>query len=373
VAEGYEVGMPPAATSFTWSTDNGYLPDYARVPLWAQPPAAQITPTPTVTRLASGTTDYIDLLSPLAYPDGGVAVFPTITRYQYRMSATTAKDIDKATWYDLVDANTVKNIRLGRITSLDRAKTYYFQTRAVNSEGASVPSATRTAFPSPVFQNVQQPQGLITTIPPLGSPTKSYTGKVTATGVNPTNPYSISSGSLPNGIQLNAASGQIYGTPTLAGSYDFQITAAGPGGSIESEPQNVLVSAAGPWLKKAPVDKAITEATVTISGTVATATIKAVAHGITYYNQPIVISGITGDFDFLNGTFSVITRTTDTVSFIVNSDIQWPTDTVTGTLRYEYMPTIVKVRQADKWLQAYIRVYDTSYTATDGTHWRPTF
>jgi hypothetical protein len=373
---GVEYGMPPAETAITYSTANGSLTDYARVPLWTSNPPPSTPPTPTVTRMSNGATDYLDLLSPLAVRDGGSAAFPAITKYQYRMSITTAADITKATWYDLVDVNVPKNIRLGRITNLDPTKTYYFQTRAVNSEGTSIPSSTRTAYPAPILQNVQRPSGLITTIPPLAYPGLAYVGKVSATGVNSkTPPYSVSSGSLPPGITLNTSSGDITGVPTLPGLYEFQLTATGPGGSIESDPQRIIVAAAGPWVKVTDVTKTITEAAVSVVENVATATVKAVGHGITYYNQPITISGVDtgGNFALLNGTFSVISRTTDTVSFIVNTPDPIPTETISGTLTYGYTPTVIKVRQGDLWKQAYMRVYDSSYTASDGTHWRPTF
>jgi hypothetical protein len=41
-----------------------------------------------------------------------------------------------------------------------------------------------------------------------------------------TTPYTLSGGTLPNGLTLNASSGAIVGTPTLAGTYTFVVEGA---------------------------------------------------------------------------------------------------------------------------------------------------
>jgi hypothetical protein len=56
-----------------------------------------------------------------------------------------------------------------------------------------------------------------------------YLWNITATGgVEPYN-YSVSSGSLPAGLTFDPATGAISGTPTSAGTFQFTITATGPG------------------------------------------------------------------------------------------------------------------------------------------------
>ena len=52
----------------------------------------------------------------------------------------------------------------------------------------------------------------------------AYTDGVSASG-NPAPTYSVSAGVLPTGLSLNTATGAITGTPTVAGAYNFTITA----------------------------------------------------------------------------------------------------------------------------------------------------
>jgi hypothetical protein len=61
----------------------------------------------------------------------------------------------------------------------------------------------------------------------------AYSDGVTATNMNYSGSYSVSSGSLPSGISLNASTGAVTGTPTTAGqSYSFTITATNSYGSV---------------------------------------------------------------------------------------------------------------------------------------------
>lgn len=57
---------------------------------------------------------------------------------------------------------------------------------------------------------------------PIG---QAYSQTVTQTGGTGTITWSVSSGTLPTGVTLNSTSGVISGTPTVAGSYTFTITA----------------------------------------------------------------------------------------------------------------------------------------------------
>ncbi|MHC4598502.1 MAG: putative Ig domain-containing protein [Planctomycetota bacterium] len=58
--------------------------------------------------------------------------------------------------------------------------------------------------------------------------------------------YAVTSGSLPGGLILGGASGQVSGTPTAEGRYDFTVectdsNGSGPSRSIVTEPRNIIV------------------------------------------------------------------------------------------------------------------------------------
>jgi subtilisin-like proprotein convertase family protein len=68
----------------------------------------------------------------------------------------------------------------------------------------------------------------------------------TVSGAGGTAPYTfnLSSGSLPNGLTLNSTTGQITGTPTVAGTFNFDITATDMFGCIGTTSYSVTISCA---------------------------------------------------------------------------------------------------------------------------------
>jgi len=67
-------------------------------------------------------------------------------------------------------------------------------------------------------------------------------GSAAASGGSGTLAYSISAGLLPNGINLNAATGAITGTPTAVGTFNFTVKVADPFGDQATKAFQIVVS-----------------------------------------------------------------------------------------------------------------------------------
>jgi hypothetical protein len=65
---------------------------------------------------------------------------------------------------------------------------------------------------------------------PGGTVNTAYSQTVSAAPSGTTYSYAVTSGALPNGLTLNAATGALTGTPTLSGTFNFRVTASGWGG-----------------------------------------------------------------------------------------------------------------------------------------------
>ena len=79
---------------------------------------------------------------------------------------------------------------------------------------------------------------------PNGTVGVSYSQTVSATGGNGSYTFSVSAGSLPAGLSLNAATGAITGTPTTAATSNFTITATDGLGATGARAYSVTINAA---------------------------------------------------------------------------------------------------------------------------------
>ena len=132
---------------------------------------------------------------------------------------------------------------LGRITTAGTVTTYPLQTLqpaglqsiAAGSDGALwivdgpgwIGRAAISPAPAPA---------LSASAPPLGAPGVSYSTTLSASGGTP--PYSnwtVSSGSLPPGLMLEAATGAITGIATTAGTFNFGVTFQDSTGTTSAE------------------------------------------------------------------------------------------------------------------------------------------
>lgn len=92
------------------------------------------------------------------------------------------------------------------------------------------------------------PSSSDSTITPTATVGISYSDAVSANGF-PAPTYAVTSGSLPNGLTLNATTGGISGTPTLGGVFTFTITASNSSGSpLLIGPKTMTVGSAPSWI-----------------------------------------------------------------------------------------------------------------------------
>ena len=159
-----------------------------------------------------------------------------------------------------------------------------------------------------------------TTALPDGAMNTAYTATLTSAGGTPTVIWSVGSGTLPDGLTLNGATGVISGTPTKAGKVTFSITAT----DHSTPPQSSEVSLS---ITIAAVPLAIT--TTSLPGATvnsaynatlnATGGTPAITWNITTGSLPsgLILHGNTGVIDgapTASGTFNFTVTATDTGS-----------------------------------------------------------
>lgn len=114
---------------------------------------------------------------------------------------------------------------------------YTFTLRATNPSGTAdlVVSGVVNASPGPI---TGAPDAFV-----VGT---AAAGSVSATGT-PAPSYTVTSGALPTGVQLDAATGAFSGTPTSAGAYAFTVTAANGIGTPSTREFTGTVAEAPGW------------------------------------------------------------------------------------------------------------------------------
>lgn len=145
----------------------------------------------------------------VAYSDGVAATgTATIVYSVYSGSLPTGLSLSSST---------------GAITGTTGATgSYSFTIRATNSWGYVEKTFTGTIYQIPAWTDSTIANMIYG---------QAYSDSVAASGY-PTVTYSISAGTLPSGITLNASTGAISGTSTTAGSYSFTVKAENAAGNV---------------------------------------------------------------------------------------------------------------------------------------------
>lgn len=81
---------------------------------------------------------------------------------------------------------------------------------------------------------------------PSATQNMAYEQTVSATGGVTPYSYEITAGTLPSGLSLNNATGEISGTPTTSGSYSFTITVTDANSDTGFNPYTIIVNQAAP-------------------------------------------------------------------------------------------------------------------------------
>src|SRR6202035_5208543 len=79
--------------------------------------------------------------------------------------------------------------------------------------------------------------------PPTGQVGVPYTDTLTATGGTTPYTWSVSAGTLPAGITLNASTGVLAGTPTVAGTFSFTVTVTDSGSQTATKATSITIAA----------------------------------------------------------------------------------------------------------------------------------
>ena len=147
----------------------------------------------------------------------------------------------------------------------------------------------------------------ITTTSPLASGTVGTEYSVTLEANNSTSGWSVTSGSLPDGLTLDGSTSLISGTPTAAGTYSFTVTATNTGGS-DSEELSIKIEQAEDTT--APT---LTAGSATRTGE-ATATVTFTSNEAGTYYYAVVESGATAPAIDTSGAGTACGTTEQTIS-----------------------------------------------------------
>jgi len=193
---------------------------------------------------------------------------------------------------------------------------------------------TRGAFGLQIYSVTINPAIIVspTPLPDWTISRAGYSHTITASGGTGADTFSVTTGSLPNGLSLNSSTGDISGTATVANTFSFTITATDSPGAAGSQPYTVTINPAivvsPSSLLSSPVNMPGYSQTVSGSGGTGADTFSVTAGSLP---NGLSLNGSTGA---ISGTPTVA----NTFGFTITA-----TDTVGATGSKAYTVTIIGV------------------------------
>ncbi len=244
-------GSPITGTSYQWTTTASgtttSIPGATSASCYlVESPGSQLRVTVTKTNAIGSTTAASTTLNGYtcgapaapAWTDqalGDIVVGNSVSQ------ALTASGMTKPT-YTVVDGALPDGLTLNATTGLvsgtpTTAGPYEFTLRATNPSGTDDLVVTGTVNAAP---------GTITGTPDQFVVGEESGGTLAATGT-PAPTFTVSSGTLPDGVTLDPVSGEFGGTPTAAGAYAFTVTAGNGVGTATTREFTGTVEQAPGW------------------------------------------------------------------------------------------------------------------------------
>jgi len=150
--------------------------------------------------------------------------------------------VDGALWFTEFAAN-----QIGRITTAGVITEYAIPTAASGPRGITLGPDGALWFAEDAASaigrfNLVQKLGLTCSLPGTVQAGATYSGSCTASAGAPPYTYSISAGTLPAGLNLNASTGAVTGVPTAPGTFSFTVQATDSALPAETATKSVTLT-----------------------------------------------------------------------------------------------------------------------------------